>query len=146
MGSAAVLIVVVCVFLLAVLFRQGLVAASLWATVLGLPVGLVGAIASIWALTGTPSKALRPSELKVPKWVVDRPAEVAEAVAALLGGRDAEAGITASLYGAGGFGKTTLATMVCARSCCAAPVQGRGVPDHDRPGCSESSCDRGEGQ
>ena len=108
------LIVVVCVFLLAVLVGEGLASAGLWATVLGLPVGMVGTAAALLGLGGKPSKALRPSELTVPGWVVDRPAEVAEAVAALLRRQDGPMGSTTSLYGAGGFGKTILAKMVCA--------------------------------
>ena len=43
-----------------------------------------------------------------------RPAELAAVVKALVGGRAGTVGITTGLYGAGGFGKTTLARMVCA--------------------------------
>ena len=114
LGSAAGLGVVVCVFLIAVLVGQGLDRASLWATVLGLPAGVVAAGAGVWALVVRPSRVLPPPELEVPEWVVDRPAEVAEVVAALLGGRHGMVGITTGLHGAGGFGKTILARMVCA--------------------------------
>jgi hypothetical protein len=44
--------------------------------------------------------------------VVDRPTEVAEVVAALLRRDAGTVGITTALYGAGGFGKTTVAQMV----------------------------------
>ena len=43
-------------------------------------------------------------------WVVDRPAEVRQVVAAL--GRGGTVGITTAVQGAGGFGKTTIAKMV----------------------------------
>jgi WD40 repeat protein len=103
-----------CVFLVAVLVGQGLDRASLWATVLGLPAGVVAAGAAVWALVLQRPKVLAPTELKVPEWVVERPAEVEEVAAALVGGRDRTVGITTGLQGAGGFGKTTLARMVCA--------------------------------
>ena len=106
--------VVACVFLVAVLVGQGLNQASLWAAVLGLPVGLVAAGAAAWVIVAPQSKVLVPSALEVPKWVVDRPAEVSAVVAALLGGQAGPVGITTALQGAGGFGKTTLALMVCA--------------------------------
>ena len=53
-----------------------------------------------------------PSRVPVPEWVVDRPDEVAEVVGALLGSGGETVGLTTGLYGAGGFGKTTLAGMV----------------------------------
>ena len=46
--------------------------------------------------------------------MVGRPAELAAVVRALTGGVAGTVGITTGLYGAGGFGKTTLARMVCA--------------------------------
>ena len=49
----------------------------------------------------------------VPEWVVDRD-EGRQAVAAVCGSGASSVGITTSLWGAGGFGKTTLARMVCA--------------------------------
>ena len=55
-----------------------------------------------------------PPELEVPDWVVDRPAELAAVVRALVDAGAGTVGITTGLYGAGGFGKTTLARMVCA--------------------------------
>jgi WD40 repeat protein len=57
---------------------------------------------------------LLPPELKVPEWVVDRPAEVAAVVTALTGNPAGTVAITTGLFGAGGFGKTTLAQLVCA--------------------------------
>src|ERR1035441_2620275 len=62
----------------------------------------------------SPRQALLPPELEVPDWVVARPAEMAAVVKALVGGGAGTVGITTGLYGAGGFGKTTLAQMVCA--------------------------------
>jgi hypothetical protein len=49
-----------------------------------------------------------------PSWWVSRPTELAGVVDALTDGRAMTVGITTGLYGAGGFGKTTLALMVCA--------------------------------
>lgn len=60
-----------------------------------------------------PSKVPLPAELKVPDGVVNRPAELSVIVKALAAGRAGTVGITTGLYGAGGFGKTTLAQMVC---------------------------------
>ncbi|MEV6179944.1 NB-ARC domain-containing protein, partial [Streptomyces sp. NPDC052015] len=54
-----------------------------------------------------------PPPVAVPDWFVDRAQTRAAAAAVCLGGR--AVGITTSLWGAGGFGKTTLATAVCAR-------------------------------
>ncbi|MET7604899.1 NB-ARC domain-containing protein, partial [Streptomyces avermitilis] len=54
-----------------------------------------------------------PSPVPVPDWFVDRAQTRAAAAAVCRGGR--AAGITTSLWGAGGFGKTTLATAVCSR-------------------------------
>jgi NB-ARC domain len=45
---------------------------------------------------------------------VDRPAELSQAVEALLSGEIGTVGITTELRGAGGFGKTTIARQVCA--------------------------------
>ena len=52
-----------------------------------------------------------PLELKAPGWAVARPTELTAVVQALVGGDPA---MTVGLYGAGGFGKTTLALLVCA--------------------------------
>jgi hypothetical protein len=61
-----------------------------------------------------PSKVPLPAELKVPDGVVNRPAELSVIVKALAAGRAGTVGITTGLYGAGGFGKTTIAQRVCA--------------------------------
>ncbi|MFI6649400.1 NB-ARC domain-containing protein [Streptomyces sp. NPDC050529] len=54
-----------------------------------------------------------PAAPPLPGWVVDRPTEVQRAVSALRRGRTRAVGITTALHGAGGFGKTTLADLVC---------------------------------
>lgn len=76
--------------------------------------GIVAAAAAVWELMPRPSKVPLPAELKVPDGVVNRPAELSVIVKALAAGRAGTVGITTGLYGAGGFGKTTLAQMVCA--------------------------------
>ncbi|WP_327397010.1 NB-ARC domain-containing protein [Streptomyces phaeochromogenes] len=53
-----------------------------------------------------------PPPVAVPDWFVDR-GQTRTTVSAVCGGGHA-VGITTSLWGAGGFGKTTLATAVCA--------------------------------
>ena len=68
----------------------------------------------MWGPVAWSAKVPVPAELEVPDWVVGRPAELAEVVRALAGGRVGTVGITTGLYGAGGFGKTTLARVVCA--------------------------------
>jgi NB-ARC domain len=113
-AATAVPGVAACVFLIAVAVGQGVDRAGVWAGVLGLPVGLVAACAAVWAVALPRSTILVPPELEVPEWAVDRPAELAPVVAALAGGRAGTVGITTGLHGAGGFGKTTLALMVCA--------------------------------
>jgi len=113
-GLAVVPGVVACVYLFAVLVGQGLGKASTLATVLGLPIGVVAAGAAVWAVVARPAKALVPPGLEPPDWVVERPDEAGKVVAALLSRRAGTVGITTALQGAGGFGKTTLATVVCA--------------------------------
>src|ERR1019366_354564 len=109
----AVVSVAACVFLVAVWVGQGLVQASLWAAILAALAAVVAVVVAVWALP-KPPQALLPPELEVPDWVVDRPAEMAAVVKALVGGGAGTVGIRTGLYGAGGFGKTTLAQMVCA--------------------------------
>ena len=104
LGLAGVLLAAACV----------LIIAGLWAGVLVGLAAVVGAGAAVWPLIVAPPKALLPPELQVPDWVVGRPAEMAEVVAALTGDQTGTVGITTALEGAGGFGKTTLAQMVCA--------------------------------
>jgi hypothetical protein len=53
--AAAGLAVVLLVFLIAIAVGQGLGQAGLWATVLGLPVGVIGAVAAVLALVIKPS-------------------------------------------------------------------------------------------
>ena len=101
-------------FLVVVLVRKGLSQAVSWAALVGALVGIVGAAAAVWAVVPRPGSTLRPPEVQVPGWVVGRPAELAAVVKALTGPRAGTVGITTGLYGAGGFGKTTLAQMVCA--------------------------------
>ncbi|MEU8228169.1 NB-ARC domain-containing protein [Actinoplanes sp. NPDC048967] len=56
---------------------------------------------------------LVPAPQRSESWVVDRPAELA-GVTRALGGRNATTvGITTAVHGAGGFGKTTVARLVC---------------------------------
>jgi WD40 repeat protein len=55
-----------------------------------------------------------PAELELPEWVIDRPQEAGQVVSALLGRGGKTVAITTGLHGAGGFGKTTLAQIVCA--------------------------------
>jgi WD40 repeat protein len=50
----------------------------------------------------------------IPGWVVGRPAELDRIVLALRRGGDDPVAITTALRGAGGFGKTVLAALVCA--------------------------------
>jgi hypothetical protein len=61
-----------------------------------------------------PPKALPSAELQLEEWIIDRPAELNAVITALVHGHSGTVGITTGLYGAGGFGKTTLAKMVCA--------------------------------
>src|SRR6266851_9110923 len=96
-----------------VLVRKGLAQAGLWAAPLAALAGIVAAAAAVWAAVPRPVKMPSPPELEVPEWVVGRPAELARVVKALVDG-PGTVGITTGLYGAGGFGKTTLAQMVCA--------------------------------
>jgi WD40 repeat protein len=112
-------------FLAAVAVGQGLGRASLWAPVMAALTGIVSAGAVIWKLGqwGGPPPPL-PPKTPVPEWVVDRPTEVSAVLEALLGRRPGiwafprrspqMVEITTGVLGAGGFGKTTLALMVCA--------------------------------
>ncbi len=114
LGVVAVASAAACIFLIVVLIRKGLARQACgrrrWAAL----AGTVAAAAAVWALTPRPSTVPLPAKLEVPDWAVDRPAELSVIVKALVGGRAGTVGITTGLYGAGGFGKTTLAQMVCA--------------------------------
>ena len=113
LGSAVVLGVALCAFVIAVLIGQGLAQAGLWATVLALPTGVVAAAAAVWPIVTSQPKIPVPPDLAVPTWVVDRPKEISAVVAGLLDGKAGTVGVTTGLQGAGGFGKTTLARVVC---------------------------------
>ena len=114
LGAVATGSVAACVFVVGVLVHRGLAEAGLWAGVVGALAGVVAAAAALWVLVPRPSRVPLPPELEVPGWVVGRPAELGTVVGALVGGQAGMVGITTGLYGAGGFGKTTLARMVCA--------------------------------
>jgi WD40 repeat protein len=93
-----------------------LIIANVWAgVVLGIAT-VLGAGAAIWVIVVPGRPPLPPPQLELPGWVVDRPAELTKVVAALTTANVGTVGITTALQGAGGFGKTTLAKMVCADS------------------------------
>ena len=86
----------------------------LWWT---LGAALAGAAASllVWAAQRWYEQALSvlvPAVHRPETWVVQRPDEVDKIVAALRRRNRGTAGITTVVHGAGGFGKTTVATMV----------------------------------
>jgi hypothetical protein len=86
---------------------------SLAAAVLTVSVAACGALL-VW-LQGRTDDPAPPSAPPVPSWVVDRPKEIDAVVSGLCQDRGgATVAITTALHGAGGFGKTTLATLVCA--------------------------------
>ena len=114
LGLLAVVSAAACTFLVVVLVRKGLAQAGSWAAPLSGLAGIVAAWAAVVAVVPQRAKMLVPAELDVPDWVIGRPAELAAIVGALVDRRTATAGTTTGLYGAGGFGKTTLARMVCA--------------------------------
>jgi WD40 repeat protein len=114
LGLAVALGLASCGLLVWVAVGQGLGSASSWAAVLGGVAGVVAAVAAVWPLLASPSRVLPGAGLEVPGWVVDRPAEAGQVVTALMAGGGRPVGITTGLHGAGGFGKTTLARMVCA--------------------------------
>jgi WD40 repeat protein len=114
LGAVAAAGAAVFVFLIVVMAGQGLEKAGLWAGPLAALAGIVAAVAAVWAVVPARRELALPPDLQVPGWVVDRPAELAEVVRALVHAEAGTVGITTGLYGAGGFGKTTLARMVCA--------------------------------
>ena len=113
LGAVAAVAAAGCAFVIGVLVHKGLGDAGLWAGVVGGLAGILGAAAAWLAVLPRPS-AVVPPKLRLEDWVVGRPAELAAVVRALTGGVAGTVGITTGLYGAGGFGKTTLARMVCA--------------------------------
>ena len=112
LGVAVMVCVAACASLVVVLVVEGVGQASLWAGVLGGAAAVAALGLGLWPLLFRPSRV--PPELKLPGWVVDRPTELASVVMAVTKGQGSTVGITTGLYGAGGFGKTTLAQMVCA--------------------------------
>src|SRR6266536_2524617 len=94
--------------------RQGVDRSGVWAGPLAALAGIVAAVAAVWGPVARSAKVPVPPGLEVPDWVVSRPVEVAAVVQALTDGQAGTVGITTGLYGAGGFGKTMLARMVCA--------------------------------
>jgi hypothetical protein len=74
--------------------------------------GVVAAVAAIWLLIARPYPDLcrRRWRCRGGFWTVRRK------VARVLGRGDGLVGITTGVYGAGGFGKTALAQVVCADS------------------------------
>lgn len=103
-----------CGFLIFAIVTKGLDRAGAWAVPLGTITAAVAAGAALWALMPQREKPPLPPELEVPDGVIPRAAEVTPVVKALTRRRTGKAGITVGLSGAGGFGKTTLAQMVCA--------------------------------
>jgi WD40 repeat protein len=97
-----------------VMVSQGLGRAGAWAAPLAALTGIVAAVAAVSGPVVHITRTPPPPELKVPSWVVGRPTELTAVVRALVSGQAGTVGITTGLYGAGGFGKTTLAQMVCA--------------------------------
>jgi hypothetical protein len=146
MGIAAVSGVAVGVFLIAVLIGQELLQAGLWTAVLGALAGVVAAVAAVWALVPRRSAMLLPPELTVPEWVIGRPVELDAVVKALTRSGARTVGITTGLYGAGGFGKTTLAHMVCADRRVRQRFKGAGISSDSWPGHARGYGDCSEGQ
>ncbi|WP_328929542.1 NB-ARC domain-containing protein [Streptomyces sp. NBC_00190] len=120
-GTGVVCCVAAAVWLGTMAVRDGWGEADPVASVLGATAGIAALIVTLrtsgaGAGTGSTSEAGLPLSTAppVPDWVVDR-AEAREVVAAVCRGRGGSAvGITTGLHGAGGFGKTTLANVVCA--------------------------------
>jgi hypothetical protein len=80
-------------------------------------------VAVVLAATGRERAAGSASGVKVadgggvpepPAWLVDRPEELRQVVRAVLRRRPGPVVISTGVYGTGGFGKTTLAVVVCA--------------------------------
>ncbi|MFF3842818.1 NB-ARC domain-containing protein [Streptomyces sp. NPDC001930] len=105
------------VWLAVTAFRDGWSEADPLASVLGAGAGIGALLVTLRAQAGTGgvNGTSVPAPPAVPDWVVDR--EESERVVALLRrrkGSGSSVGIATGLHGAGGFGKTTLAHMVCA--------------------------------
>ncbi|WP_328474847.1 NB-ARC domain-containing protein [Actinoplanes sp. NBC_00393] len=91
---------------------------------------------------------LPPAPAAVPGWVIERPTELRALIQQLTTGRTV--GITTALHGAGGFGKTTLAAMVCRDRRVQKRFQGRiyrvtlGRDLRDRAAIASKVCDLAE--
>jgi WD40 repeat protein len=67
-----------------------------------------------WQEARTRNAVLRAPELPaLPGWVVDRPTEADQIISSLRRSPGGAVGISTVLHGAGGFGKTTLAEVIC---------------------------------
>lgn len=113
-GAAAAGTATPCAFLIGVLVHKGLADAAGWAGVVGALATVLTVSAALLDVTPGARPLLPASEPEVPGWAVGRPAELAAVVGPLAGRGAGTVGITTALYGAGGFGKTTLARMACA--------------------------------
>ena len=81
----------------------------------GAAVAAAGASLLVWAAQRWYERGLAvlvPAVQRPEPWVVDRPTEVDQIVAALRRRGGGTVGITTAVHGAGGFGKTTVAKMV----------------------------------
>ena len=114
LGVVTAVSVAACAFIVGLLGRGGLAVAGAWAAVVGGLAAVVGAAAAVLGPLPRPSRVPPPPPPPVPGWVVGRPAELEAVIRALAGGRPGTVGITTGMYGAGGFGKTTLALAACA--------------------------------
>ncbi len=83
----------------------------------GATVAVAGAGLLVWGAQRWYERGLAvlvPAVQRPEPWVVDRPAEVDRIVHAVRRHARARLGITTAVHGAGGFGKTTVAKLVCA--------------------------------
>lgn len=103
LSTAALLVAAACV----------LVIVGLWVGMLVGVAAVVTAGAAVWPLMAPAPQAPPMPELRVADWVVERPVELSRVATALSARPGRTVGITTSLHGAGGFGKTTLARMIC---------------------------------
>jgi hypothetical protein len=81
----------------------------------GATVAVAGAALLAWWTQRSYERGLAvlvPAAQRPESWMVDRPDEVQQIVTALCRRNGATVGITTALYGAGGFGKTTVAKLV----------------------------------
>jgi WD40 repeat protein len=86
----------------------------LWWTA-GATAGVAGAGLLVWWAQRRYDQGLAeliPAVQRPESWVVDRPVQVNQIIAALRSKRGGTVGVTTAVQGAGGFGKTTIAKMV----------------------------------